>query len=605
LPNNHSDITQVLYGDQKVNDALSQFLSRQNGIDLCSDTKTTARVLDICKKKMPFDSSTERGVKIRFLTDINTDNLSFCKELMKLTREVRHLEGIKANFAVKNKEYIGIATLREESEPHEHLLQKEEYEQQQQEQQEQLGKQEQLMQPQSHIIYSNFRGIIEQQQYLFNNLWEKSTPAIQRIKELEEGTESEFFKVITDNKKISQILIDLINSVVKEVVLLLPNDRALVRIDKLGIIDSLIKASQNGVIVKIICPLSKGNLQIQKKIADNASDIGILNGTNSRHGMYVVDSIKFLRVELVKPEAENFLEAIGFAIYSNNERSTELFRWMFELLWNDRMLNEKSKLEDKMQDEFVNIAAHELRSPAQSIVGYTELMLTDPEYIRVDKKEGFLDAIYRNSIRLRSLTNDLLDVSRIENQTLQLHKQKFKLNDAISLVIQDIQKHRQGLTVGVNKHSGARIICSYELPKLGEKKEQTTDADNFIEIFVEADEERITQVLTNLLDNALKFTKENDAISIITELHEDKNNNAEVIISIKDSGVGIDPGILPRLFTKFCTKPSPVSRISGTGLGLYICKWIVEAHGGRIWAYDNTQDKGATFTFSLPLVEWS
>jgi two-component system sensor histidine kinase VicK len=248
LPNNHSDITQVLYGDQKVNDALSQLLSRQNGIVLCSDTKTTARVLDMFKKKMSFDSSTERGVKIRFLTDINADNLSSCKELMKLTREVRHLEGIKANFAVRNKEYIGIATLSEESEPDEHLLQKEGYEQQQQQQQkqqEQLGNQEQLTQPQSHIIYSNFKGIIEQQQYLFNNLWEKSTPAIQRIKELEEGTESEFFKVITDNSKISQILIEMINSVVNEVLLLLPNDKALVRIDKLGHIDSLKKASQN------------------------------------------------------------------------------------------------------------------------------------------------------------------------------------------------------------------------------------------------------------------------------------------------------------------------------------------------------------------------
>jgi signal transduction histidine kinase len=576
LPNEHSDIAEVLYGEKSVMDTLSQFLSQQNGIDLCNDSKTMKQVLEIYKK-VSFDPNTETGIRMRFLTDINADNIPFCKELMKLTREVRHLKGIKANFAVRSKEYIGIAILKED---------------------------EQQPQSQSYIIYSNIKGIIEQHQRLFNSLWEKAILAEQRIKELEEDAKSEFFKVITDNTKISQILIGLINSVVNEVLLLLPNDKALVRIDKLGIIDFLIKASQNGATVKIICPLSKENLQIQKKIADNASNIDILNNTNSRHGMYIVDSIKFLRVELVKPEAESFLDAIGFAVYSNNERSTELFRWMFELLWNDRMLNEKSKLEDKMQDEFINIAAHELRSPAQSIVGYTELMLTDPEYIRVDKKEGFLDAIYRNSIRLSSLTNDLLDVSRIENQTLRLYKQKFKLNDAISLVIQDIQKQRQGLTVGVNKHSGARIICSYELPKIEEKKEQTIDDDNFIEIFVEADEKRITQVLTNLLDNALKFTKEDDVISIITELHEDKNNNAEVIISIKDSGVGIEPGILPRLFTKFCSKPSSVSRISGTGLGLYICKWIVEAHGGRIWANNNAQDKGATFSFSLPLVEW-
>jgi signal transduction histidine kinase len=276
---------------------------------------------------------------------------------------------------------------------------------------------------------------------------------------------------------------------------------------------------------------------------------------------------------------------------------------MFELLWNERILNEVSKRDDKIQAEFVNIAAHELRSPAQSIVGYTELMLTDPEYKQIDKKERYLDAIYRNSIRLSSLTDELLDVSRIENQTLQLYKQKFKLNDVISLVIQDIQKQRQGLTVGVNKHTGAKIMYSYKLPRLSEKEDQgVDDEDNSIEIFIEADKERITQVLTNLLDNALKFTKENDTISIIVGVQVQKEA-AEVIISIKDSGVGIDPGILSYLFTKFCTKPLPVSRISGTGLGLYICKWIVEAHGGRIWAYNNTQDMGSTFSFSLPLSE--
>jgi len=592
LTNEHS---QVLYGDQRVKDTLSQFLSQQNGIDLCSDSRTTAQVLEIYKKTSS-DPSTEMERRMRFLTDINTEDIPFCKELMKLTGEVRHLTGIKTNFAVRNKEYIGIATLKEEALRVEYRQRKKEDNKQQQ---------EQSTQSQSHIIYSNINGIIEQQQRLFNSLWEKAIPAEQRIKELEEDTRSRFFKVITDNNKISQILIDLMNSVVKEVLLLLPNDKALVRIDKLRIIDSLIKASQNGATVKIICPLSKENSQIQKKMTDNAPDISILNGTNSLHGMYIVDSIKFLRVELVKPDAENFLEAIGFAVYSNNERSTELFKWMFELLWNEGMVNEKSKRDDKVQDEFINIAAHELRSPAQSVVGYTELMLTDPEYKQIDKQEGYLDAIYRNSLRLSNLTNDLLDVSRIENQTLQLYKQKFKLNNVISLVIQDIQKQRQGLIVGVSKHSGARIMYSYKSPKISEKEEQSFDEDNSIEIFVEADKERITQVLTNLLDNALKFTKENDVISVIVEVQKDKSSNTEVIINIKDSGVGIDPGILPHLFTKFCTNPSPLSRISGTGLGLYICKWIVEAHGGRIWAYNNVQDQGATISFSLPLVELS
>ena len=600
MTNEHSDITQVLYGDQRVKDTLSRFLSQQNGIDLCSDSRTIAQVLDIYKKESS-DPGNKKEIRKRFLTDINAENIPFCKELINLSGEVRHLTGIKTNFGVRSREYISIATLKEESLQVEHRQQKKK----EADEQEQY---EQSTQSQSHIICSNIKGIIEQQQCLFNSLWEKAIPAEQRIKQLEQGSNSEFFKVITDNKKISRILIDLVNSVVSELLLLLPNDKALVRIDNLGIINSLIKASQQkGVNVKIICPLSKENSQIQKKIADSAPDINILHSTNSRHGMYIVDRIKFLRIELVKPEAENFLDAIGFAVYSNNERSTELFRWMFELLWNERMVNEKSKRDDKIQDEFINIAAHELRSPAQSIFGYTELMLTDPEYKQLDKKEGYIDAIYRNSLRLTNLTAELLDISRIENQTLHLYKQEFKLNDIILSVIQDIQKQRQGQTLGVIKDSGARIMYSSKSPKPLKNEEQSTgggfdDNNNSADIFVEADKERIIQVLINLLDNALKFTNESDAISVVVEVTEDnKSNNAEVIVRIKDSGMGIDPKILPFLFTKFCSRPSPVSRIRGSGLGLYICKWIVEAHGGRIWAYNNTHGKGATFLFSLPI----
>src|SRR5919106_3241490 len=224
----------MLYGDQRVKDTLSRFLSKQNGIDLCSDSRTAAQVLEIYKK-VSSEPNNEKEIRMRFLTDINAENILFCKELMKIPGEVRHITGIKTNFAVRSREYIGIATLKEES------LQPEEYEQQY----------EQSTQSQSHIIYSNIKGIIEQQQRLFNSLWEKAIPAEQRIKELEQGSNSEFFKVITDNRSISQILIDLANSVGNEVLLLLPNDKALVKIDKLGIINSLIKASQNRVNVKV------------------------------------------------------------------------------------------------------------------------------------------------------------------------------------------------------------------------------------------------------------------------------------------------------------------------------------------------------------------
>jgi signal transduction histidine kinase len=119
-------------------------------------------------------------------------------------------------------------------------------------------------------------------------------------------------------------------------------------------------------------------------------------------------------------------------------------------------------------------------------------------------------------------------------------------------------------------------------------------------VFVNADKGRISQVILNLLDNAVKFTRDSGGtITIILEKKEDEfnNNGQHVIISIKDTGKGIDPDIFPRLFTKFATKSE-----KGTGLGLFICKGIIEAHGGKIWAKNNTDGKGATFSFSLPIV---
>jgi signal transduction histidine kinase len=117
------------------------------------------------------------------------------------------------------------------------------------------------------------------------------------------------------------------------------------------------------------------------------------------------------------------------------------------------------------------------------------------------------------------------------------------------------------------------------------------------DVFIFADKGRISQVVSNLLDNAVKFTKDGGIITVVVE-NRDDNNHQQIVISVKDQGTGIDSQIFPRLFTKFATK----SQTRGTGLGLFICKGIVEAHGGKIWAENNADGKGATFSFSLPLV---
>jgi signal transduction histidine kinase len=227
-----------------------------------------------------------------------------------------------------------------------------------------------------------------------------------------------------------------------------------------------------------------------------------------------------------------------------------------------------------MQKEFINIASHEMKTPTQAIVGYSDLLQKHPE-----KREEMIQAISRNAVRLQRLTNDILDVTRIDSQTLTLHKEQFSLGDLIANVVQDY--------VSYIEKENQNVKLSYNF------KQDTEDP-----LRIEADRDRITQVISNLLSNAIKFTsKKGEVEEVISVSAKRKNSNQEeVIVSIKDTGEGINPEILPRLFTKFATRS-----FSGTGLGLYISKSIVEAHGGKMWAENNPDGKGANFTFTLPL----
>jgi two-component system sensor histidine kinase VicK len=297
--------------------------------------------------------------------------------------------------------------------------------------------------------------------------------------------------------------------------------------------------------------------------------------------MYIVDCERFIRTELKNPDAEKFSESVGFMVYSNRKNTVESFKSIFELLWNEHAITEELRRAYRMQKEFINIASHEMKTPTQAIIAYTELLRQHPE-----RRDQMIQAISRNALRLQRLTNDILDVTRIESQTLNLNKEQFNLGDLITCIVED---HRR--QIDQNKNN-IRIVHNTRL-----KRKNSS-------IIVYADRGRIAQVLSNLLSNAIKFTlekKEKGQVVYVSAAvsHNRKNNDqGEVIVSVKDSGEGIHPDIFPRLFTKFTTKS-----FTGTGLGLFISKSIVEAHGGKIWAENNDNDngKGATFTFSLPI----
>ena len=237
--------------------------------------------------------------------------------------------------------------------------------------------------------------------------------------------------------------------------------------------------------------------------------------------------------------------------------------------------NEELKKQEKMQKEFINIAAHELRTPIQPILGLSEVLRSEEED---EGKRRLIDVISRNAIRLERLAQDILDVTRIESQLLRLNKEKFNLNSLVLSIIGEYENK-----IGDNDRSDIKLLYN---PIEGK------------DIIVDADRGRITQVVSNLLGNAVKFTEEG-TIMVSTEVKNDgggSSNNNIAVVSVKDTGSGIDPEIMPRLFTKFSSK----SR-KGTGLGLFISKSIIETHGGKIWAENNIDGKGATFSFSLPL----
>ena len=530
------EFTRVYYGGETVIDTVLQFLKKSNNIIYaCVDQTRPSLTIDIVKLRKAFLDVKKRGVKLLYVTEITKDNLSYCKQLLTLVDELKHLDGIKGNFYISESGYLAPATFHEK------------------------GK------PASQIIYSNVKELIEHQRYVFDTFWDKAISAEQRIREIEEEREPDFYEVITDNEKASQILIDLAQSVKKEALFFLPNDKAMLRLDRMGLIDYTIKASQNGATVKIICPLSNENDHIVKRISERAPQIQVLNGNNSPYGMYIVDNERFLRAELRQPGAEKFSEAIGLVVYSNRRITVDSFKSIFELLWNERTLVEELKRTDIMQREFINIASHEMKTPIQAIMGFTEMLEQHP-----DRREEMTEAIKRNAKRLHKLTNDILDVSRIESQNLRLNKEKVNINEKISNVINDIKNQIR------NPDKLQIVFLNLKEPP-----------------YVEADKIRLYQVIANLLSNAIKFTKEG-TISIKAQL---KDNN-EIAIIVKDPGAGIDNDVMPRLFTKFATRSDV-----GTGLGLYISKNIIEAHGGRMWAANNPDGKGATFGFSLPLTQ--
>jgi two-component system sensor histidine kinase VicK len=410
--------------------------------------------------------------------------------------------------------------------------------------------------------------------------------------------------------------------------------------EKLGVIQSLKNKAKHGVNIRILTHKSgyvgKTVQALKKEIVDGSFDAHYFSwNSDIRTKTLIVDREQSLAMEILqveegegigeretereynynkisKQEAKQLLsfnnnEIIGLSTYSNSKSTVLSYAAVFETLWKETELheqlrqskkrlettneelestnrqlalaNEELKVNDQIQKDFINIAAHELRTPTQCIVGYSEMLYMEPE-----ESKKYLAPILRSAKRLERLTGDILDLTRIDSRSLRLNKEQLSLDEVILHAIQDTRSNQ----IGHYKKGRVSVIYDSRARKEGE-------------FVIEADKVRLTQVISHILGNAIRFTNEGTiTINIdrkaITSSSNSSSHQKGVIISIKDTGTGIDSQIFSRLFSKFATKSE-----KGTGLGLFISKSIVEAHGGKIWAENNADGIGATFAFSLPL----
>ena len=420
-------------------------------------------------------------------------------------------------------------------------------------------------------------------------------------------------EVIESSSKAKDVYLDIVKAATEEIMLILPTDNAYIRQEKIGAIQLAKEATKgHNVKVRILMPTLK-LAEEAADILDQTSDYHInvryieqMPGTEAT--ILVVDRKVSLVMEIRDDSKGTFDEAIGLSTYSNSRAGVLSYVSIFENLWKQTELYEKVKhtneqlasvIEElrthhKSQEEFINVAAHELRTPIQPILSLAEVIhsqITDEESKnnnnQMKKYLESLEVIIRNAKRLQQLSEAVLDITKIESKTLRLHKEKFDLNDVIINSIDDL--------ILSSEFTNRTVQLSYQ--------PQT--------VFLEADKGRILQVISNMLSNAFKFTKKDRGTISITvqrknedsgdNINTDENSDSPqyVMVSIRDTGTGIDPEIFPRLFRKFASKS-----FQGTGLGLFISKSIVEAHGGKIWAQNNnnsTDDgNGATLCFTLP-----
>ncbi len=505
--------------------------------------------LELCKKVLEKQKRGE-GDGIRWIMRIEKDSINLVKNFLKLGVKIRHVKNLAPiNFAVSKHGLI--ATVEEIAGGG--MIQ--------------------------NLLTSNEGSYIKHFTSMFEQLWKEGVDARYRIKDIEEKVGIAEIEIIRNPIDSIARGWDMVKSARKEINVLFSSSNALKRQIAMGALPLLRNASEKQKVkIRMLLPSSDRSDQLIEETKSNVPNIDIRTISSSletKISILIVDNKQCLILELKDDKQNTSHDAVGLATYSISPTIISSYLAIFESFWRQAELFEKMKEVEILEKDFINFAAHELRNPVQPIIGFSELL-----YSKIENQEHrrLLDEVILNARRLERLARVMLDVTRIENNSLILTKETVDIAKVVKDIVDSYNQNlREKNAVNKSKNLEELMIIQNGVKDLE----------------VTLDKVRITQVICNILDNALSFSHEGKIKVVLKK--EKRNRQNFLLVRVKDTGPGIDPEILSKLFTKFASKSD-----MGTGLGLFISKGIVEAHGGKIWA-ENNPNRGATFSFTVPI----
>ncbi len=585
--------TQLLNkSDGSLNESeLEEILSNAKEIDIVTSTEGLQMGYEFFQRLSNRIDEVNRlgdGKCVRVLVEVSKNNLELVKKYIDLGIKVCHLKKEPPiYFAVTNTDIMASI--------------------------ERLGKGS----INESILYSNDPIYIKRFKLMFERLWTDSRAGEEIAGIIQKDEEVPIIEAIESSDRTIRLIRDLISSAKHEILGILPSFEAFRRQVESGMFEHIRKVSQEKkLIIKVLVTdkieLPGGNTDIQigsgkyclvirtKGIDVRHDNVKVYEFTvdgietmtvrsiynesiRPQMGMVVVDKSRSIVIEPKESRSKNALDYIGMSSYSNSSQISKSYATMFDTLWNyAEMFNlfeksyERLKTQDKMQREFIDIVAHELRTPLQSILGLTEIVKSRAK----DEERDLLETVTENGARLHRFIENVLTTTKLEGFTSNNPRDIFDLNVLILDIVNNYQTRFRNMTKAT----------------LSATKEIQFKCQGFDQVHkVKANKLQISMVISNIIDNAINFIPAKQRGWIIISVEQ---KDKTVLVQIKDNGEGIHLEILPRLFTKFATKS-----FYGSGLGLYTCRKIIHLHHGGIWAQNNPQnEQGATFSFSLPLV---